>query len=182
MTFQNQKDTTLEHTKSYISAKGLTTDLPLENNQIYDFQRLFSEAFSKLNAIAETKQLMTEAGCLESQNPITMMLKFVEGYESPFLSTQEFQASNVEKLALDYFFDFQTGSFFQRHFLFGTPSQKRTWTSHIMGGGDRYVQMSKSLTDYPLRHLISLFEYNIPQLFLSFSSEFQPLFATFGLF
>jgi hypothetical protein len=124
VSYQNQADKTLEQTKSYISCKGITTDLSVENNPIYDFHHLFSDAYSKLNAVAEIKQLIKEVD-YTSQNPIDTVLKFVEGYQSSFLSSLDFQASNIEKLALDYFFQFQSGPYMERHFLFGTPSQKR---------------------------------------------------------
>ena len=140
--FKDQTDKTLEQTKSYISCQGLTTDLSLENNQIYNFQHLFSEAYSKLNAVAEIKQLITEEA-YTSQGPIDTVLKFVEGYQSPFLNSLDFQASNIEKLALDYFFQFQSGPYMERHFLFGTPSQKRLfWNSDITSGGDSYALLS----------------------------------------
>lgn len=124
MNFHHHNGTTLEQTKSFISSNGVDTDIPLENNQIHDFNKIFSQALLKLTTVAELKQQISQTSYWDSSDPIATMLKFIKGYESRFLSTQQLQASNAEKLALDFLYHFQTNDYFQRHFLFGTPSQK----------------------------------------------------------
>lgn len=86
--------------------------------------KIFSQALLKLTTIAELKQQISQASYWDSSDPIATMLKFINGYESRFLSTQQLYASNAEQLALDFLYHFQTDDYFQRHFLFGTPSQK----------------------------------------------------------
>jgi len=123
MKYQHQTEVTFEQTKSFISDKGLNTDISLENNQIHDFQQIFTTAFTKLMAISELKQRIESD--FKSSDPLKTVLSFIDSYQSPFLTTARLEASNIEKLALDFFFNFQTGCYFDRHFLFGTPSQKR---------------------------------------------------------
>ena len=122
---QQQSDTTFEHVKSFISDKGIETDIALENNQIKDFLQIFTTAFSKLMAISELKQRIEQADFFDSSDPITTVISFIESYCSRFLTTANLKTSNIEKLAFDFFFTFQTGCYFDRHFPFGTPSQKR---------------------------------------------------------
>ncbi len=122
--FHHHNGSSFVQTKDFISDKGVNTDLPLENNQIHDFMNIFSQALLKLTTIAELKQQISQASYWDSSDPIATMLKFINGYESRFLSTQQLHASNAEQLALDFFYHFQTDDYFQRHFLFGTPSQK----------------------------------------------------------
>ena len=122
---QQTPGASFEQTKSYISNKGIETDISLENNQINDFQKIFTNAFTKLMAIPEIKRLIKQADYFQSNVPITTVISFIDSYKSRFLTTANLKASNIEKLAFDFFFNFQTGCFFDRHFLFGTPSQKR---------------------------------------------------------
>jgi len=122
---QQQEGTTFENVKSYISDKGIDTDIALENNQINDFQKIITNAFTKLMAIPELKQRIEKADSFQSRYPITTVLNFIDSYQSPFLTTANLKTSNIEKLACDFFFNFQSGCYFDRHFLFGTPSQKR---------------------------------------------------------
>ena len=123
--FKSQLGTTFEQTKSYISDKGIGTVICLENDQIIDFQQIFTTAFSKLMTIPELKQLIVSGTDFDSNDPITTVISFIESYQSPCLSTEKLKASNVEKLSWDFFFNFQTGCYFDRQFLFGTPSQKQ---------------------------------------------------------
>ncbi len=122
--FHHHNGSSLVQTKDFISDKGVNTDLPLENNQIHDFMNIFSQALLKLTTIPELKQQISQASYWDSSDPIKTMLQFINNYESRFLSTQKLHASNAEQLALDFLYHFQTDDYFQRHFLFGTPSQK----------------------------------------------------------
>ncbi|UCE07055.1 MAG: hypothetical protein JSW07_03180, partial [bacterium] len=104
---------------------GVDTDIPLENNQIHDVMKIVTQALLKLTSLAEVKQQISQASYWDSSDPIGTMLQFINNYESRFLSTRQLHASNAEKLALDFLYHFQTGDYRQRHFLFGTPSQKK---------------------------------------------------------
>jgi hypothetical protein len=122
---QQTPGATFEQSKSYISNKGIDTDISLENNQINDFQKIFNNAFTKLMAIPQLKQRIEKDDFFDSSHPIATMISFIHNYQSPFLTTANLKAPNIEKLTFDFFFNFQTGCFFDRHFLFGTPYQKR---------------------------------------------------------
>ncbi len=122
--FHHHNGTIFEQTKSFISSNGVDTDISLENNQIHDFMKIFSQALLKLTTIAELKQQISQASYWDSSDPIGTMLKFIAGYQSRFSTTQQLHASNAEQLALDFLYHFQTDDYCHRHFLFGTPSQK----------------------------------------------------------
>lgn len=122
---QQKSGTTFEQTKSFISDKGIETDICLENNHIKHFLQIYTNAFTKLMAISELKQRIEQADYFHSSNTIATVNRFIDSYKSRFLTTAKLKASNIEKLAGDFFFNFQTGWYFDRHFLFGTPSQKR---------------------------------------------------------
>ena len=120
---QQQPGTTYEQTKSYIIDNAQQPDIDLENKQIKQFQQLVTTAFSKLMAIPEIKPRIS---CdFHSSDPIATVLSFCDRYQSPFLTTSKLEASNIEQLAWDFFYNFQRGCYFDRQFLFGTPSQKR---------------------------------------------------------
>lgn len=122
--FHHHHGSSLVQTKDFISSNGVDSDIPLENNQIHDFNNIFSQAWLKLNTNVELKQHINPASDWDSSDPIAAMLKFIAGYQSCFPTTQQLQASQAEQLALDFLYHFQTGDYCQRHFLFGTPSQK----------------------------------------------------------
>ncbi len=122
--FHHHNGTTLEQTKAFISSNGVDTDIPLENNQIHDFMKIFSQALLKLTTVAELKQQISQASYWDSSDPIGTMLNFIAGYQTSFSTTQQLHASNAEQLALDFLYHFQTDDYCYRHFLFGTPSQK----------------------------------------------------------
>ena len=122
--FHHHHGASLEQTKSFISSNGVDTDIPLENNHIHNFNNIFSQALLKLSAIAELKQRISQASYWDSSDPIGTMLNFIAGYQSCFATTQPLHTSKAEQLALDFLYHFQTDDYFQRHFLFGTPSQK----------------------------------------------------------
>lgn len=122
--FHHHNGSSLVQTKDFISDKGVNSDLPLENNQIHDFMKIFSQALSKLTTIPQLKQQISQASYWDSSDPIATMLQFIAGYHSCFATTQPLHASNAEQLALDFVYHFQTNDYFDRHFLFGTPSQK----------------------------------------------------------
>lgn len=121
--YKQQPETTFEQTKTHISDKAHQPNIDLENGQIKQFQQLITAAFSKLMAIPEIKQRIGVH--LNSNDPIATVLRFCDSYQSPFLTTSNLEASNIEKLAYDFFYNFQSGCYFDRHFLFGTASQKR---------------------------------------------------------
>ncbi len=118
--YRNEKERTLEGTKKFIGNKGISTDLPLENIQIYAFEDRFLEAFIKLNSIVEIKNKITNSGCFYSQAPIRTVIDFINVYQS----ISNLDTSNIKKLSFDYFFYFQNGHLENRQFLFGTASQK----------------------------------------------------------
>ena len=124
--FLHHQGASLEQTKRFISGNGVNNDIPLENNQIHDFNKIFSHALLKLTTIAELKQQISQASFWDSSDPIRTMLDFIAGYDSRFLATQQLHASPAEQLALDFLYHFQTADYYDRHFLFGTPSQKLT--------------------------------------------------------
>ena len=123
--FHHHNGSSLVQTKDFISSNGVDADIPLENNHIYDFMNIFSQALLKLTSIAELKDQISQASYWDSSDPINTVLQFISNYESRFLSTRQLHASNAEKLALDFLYHFQTADYRQRHFLFGTPSQKK---------------------------------------------------------
>jgi len=120
---QQQPGTTYEQTKNYISDNAQLPDIDLENKQIKQFQQLVATAFTKLMAIPEIKQRISRD--FNSSDTIKTVLNFIDNYHSPFLTTAKLAASNIEKLSWDFFYNFQSGCYFDRQFLFGTPSQKR---------------------------------------------------------
>ena len=107
-----------------MSDTGVNDDLSLENNHIHDFMNIVSQSLLKLTSIAELKDQISQASYWDISDPINTMLQFINNYESRFLATQKLHASNAEKLAMDFLYHFQNDHYFQRHFLFGTPSQK----------------------------------------------------------
>ena len=122
--FHHHNGTTFEQTKNFISSNGVDTDIPLENNQIHNFNNILSQALLKLTTVAELNQQISQTSYWDSSDPIATMLKFIDGYQSSCSTTQQLHASNAEQLALDFLYHFQTNDYFDRHFLFGTPSQK----------------------------------------------------------
>jgi len=125
LNYQRQTDVTFEQAKSFISDKGITTDISIENNQIKNFQKIVTNAVTKLMMIPELKLRIEQADCFDSRDPMATLLTFIDNYHSPFLTTVQQAGSNIEKLSWDFFYNFQTGCYFERQFLFGTPSQKR---------------------------------------------------------
>lgn len=122
--FHHHHGFSLAQTKDFISDQGVNSDLPLENNHIHDFMRICAQALLKLSSIAELKDQISQARYWDSSDPIGTMLQFINNYESRYLATQQLHASPAEQLAVDFLYHFQTADYCQRHFLFGTPSQK----------------------------------------------------------
>ena len=122
--FHRHHGASLEQTKSFISSSGVNTDIPLENNQIHDFMKIITQALLKLTSIAELKQQISQASFWDSSDPIGTMLNFIAGYQSCCSTTSQLHASPAEQLALDFLYHFQTNDYFDRHFLFGAPSQQ----------------------------------------------------------
>jgi hypothetical protein len=110
-----------EQTKNHVQQK---TDISLEHSQINNINTLIQQTFVKISAIDELNSMMTQSTYFNSQDPISTTIKFIKTYKSSFSSTIKLTLSNAEQLALDFFFHFQTTAYFQRDFLFGTPSQK----------------------------------------------------------
>jgi len=120
MNHQNQQPKpSLVQTINLISALGLQEDIPLENSHILHFRNILEHAFYKMVSIPEFK--IRTSG----KNPVANILDISNRYKSPFQTTSLMNASNIHHLAWDFFFNFQNGPLFNRHFLFGTPSQKR---------------------------------------------------------
>jgi hypothetical protein len=122
--FHHHQSASLEQTKRFISGRGVNNDIPLENNHIHDFNKIVSHALLKLTTIAEVNQHISRASYWDHSDPIGTMLNFIAGYDSRLLVTQQLHASRAEQLSLDFLYHFQTNDYFDRHFLFGTPSQK----------------------------------------------------------
>lgn len=118
-----QRRPTLEETKNFISAKGQHTDIPLENNHIHRFQKLLQQAYYKLITSPQFNQYISRPN--QTNDPVKNMLHIIDQYQTPFQTTTAMNASNIQKLAWDFCFNFQTDSFVNRHFLVGTPSQKQ---------------------------------------------------------
>ena len=114
---------TFEQTKEFISSRGVNDDISLENYHIHHFSHLFDSAFYKQASTPEARQHIDRNNL--AHDPVDFMLQEINNYQSPFQTTQAMNMSNIEKLAWDFLFNFQTGPLFNRHFLFGIPSQKR---------------------------------------------------------
>jgi hypothetical protein len=120
MNHQNQHPKpSLVQTINHVSALGLNYDIPLENSHILHIRKILEQAFYKIVLIPEFKNLIS------GKNPVENILDIIHRYKSPFRTTSLMNAAGIHQLAWDFFFNFQTGPFFNRHFLFGTPSQKR---------------------------------------------------------
>ncbi len=113
----------LEDTKDFIIEQAISDDIYIENSQLYQFNTLFSQALIKLNSIPGLKQKISQYRI--SDKPLQTLIHFISAYQSPMEKSYSEQMSNIDKLTLDYFYQYQTGDYFQRGFLFGTPSQKR---------------------------------------------------------
>jgi hypothetical protein len=116
---------TLEDTKDFISEQGIAADIAIENSQIHDFQNIFSQSMMKVMAIPEFKRKIERNRYYRNTQPIQTLIHFIEHYRSLVEKIYLTPTSNIEKLAVDFFFHYQSGDYFQRDFLFGTPSQKR---------------------------------------------------------
>jgi hypothetical protein len=116
---------TLEDTKDFISEQGIAADIAIENSQIHDFKNMFLQSMMKVMAILELKRKIHHNGNYQSTQPIQSLINFIEQYQSPLEKIYHTPTSNIEKLAADFFFHYQTGDYFQKDFLVGTPSQKR---------------------------------------------------------
>ena len=120
-----QTGKTKVQTIAHISRMGAETDLPLDNNQINDFNKIFTAAFDKLNSVPQLKEQMHQTAGFDSSNPVGAVICFTESYQSELLVIARMNSSNIVKLSYAFFYYFQTEIYFDRHFLFGTPSQNR---------------------------------------------------------
>lgn len=92
----------------------------LRFSQLRGFQHIFIQAFAKLATLfSQLKNLLPS----DKSNPVSIMLDFISTYQSSAIYSH--LTSPAEKLSLDFFFSYQSGDYFPRQFLFGTPSQKR---------------------------------------------------------
>ncbi len=110
----------IEDTKKYITKRN---DISLEHSQINELNNIMNEAFLKLTSIDNLSNMIKNSNYFNSKNPVETVINFVKYYHS---NTVLSGMPNIEQLSLDYFYHFQNEqSYFNRHFLFGTPSQKR---------------------------------------------------------
>jgi hypothetical protein len=111
---------TIEDTKSHMIEKH---DISLEYCQINDIDVMMNEAFFKLTSIDKLNNIIENSGYFNYSDPVKTVVHFASNYRSllsPSLLT------SLEQLSVDYFYHYQQEqSWFDRHFLFGTPSQKR---------------------------------------------------------
>ncbi|MDI6795021.1 MAG: hypothetical protein QME81_19490 [bacterium] len=114
----HQENLSFDQTKEAISIKGQDEAIELQDYQLHDFGQIFEQASAKISTNLELADLFRQQ---EAYNPIAAVLDFIDNYQTPNYLT----GTSAEKLALDFFFTYQKGHYFQRHFLFGTPSQKR---------------------------------------------------------
>ena len=119
-TVLHSTDNTIENAKKYILEKN---DISLEHSQIKDFNTLMDQAFVKLTSINKLDNILKNSDYYNSQNPAQTVIGFINKYQSKFTPLS---LPAAEQLSVDYFYHFQGDqSYFDRHFLFGTPSQKR---------------------------------------------------------
>jgi hypothetical protein len=111
-----------QQTCTFISLKGQTSDIPLETCQIHHFQHLFSQAFARLSTCPE---LIRHVNITQPHHPVRSMLDVIKTYRSPFMTTTMRNSSPIQQLAWDFVGNFQSEPWPCRHFMFGTPSQKR---------------------------------------------------------
>jgi len=115
------KNHSYEQTKNYIQQDK---DISLEHSQLNNFDNIFKQAFIKINSIRQLKDKMNQT-IKNYADPIQAVIDFISVYQSPLDSTNQLTLTPIEKLSLDFFYYYQTQPYFQRQFLFGTPSQKR---------------------------------------------------------
>lgn len=115
-----QDGTTYRETIDFISLKGLEADIPLETYQIRHFYHLFNQAFIKLSA----NPAFTPKSKI-SHHPVKAILNLIKDYQSPFQTTVHLNIPNICQLAWDFFWNMQSETYMFRHFIFGTPYQKR---------------------------------------------------------
>jgi hypothetical protein len=116
---------TLEQTKDHISQMG-DQDAPLlENKQIHDFGDIFNQAFDKLNSVPQLKQKLQQTAGFNSSDPVRSVLSFIDNYQCELSVVAGTNDSNIVKLANEFFYHYQSQAYFERYFLFGTPSQHR---------------------------------------------------------
>ncbi len=105
--------------------RGQDDTIELSDHQFHDFQEIFEQAFAKINATPQLKDVLHRQESSLAHDPVGCVLNFIDHYQTPLSSPASLPATSAEKLALDFFFLYQPGHYFRRHFLFGTPSQKR---------------------------------------------------------
>lgn len=111
--------------KDSIANMSLTTFIDFEDYQIRDFLRILKQSFFKLTTNPQLKSIFFPQKISPSICTWTSAFDFIFTYQSPFSSTTLSPLSPPQQCALDFFFSYQEGDCFNRHFLFGTPSQKR---------------------------------------------------------
>ncbi|MDI6794184.1 MAG: hypothetical protein QME81_15205 [bacterium] len=122
----HQEDFTPDQTKEAISIKGQNEAIELQTQQLHDFEEIFEQAFTKLSATSQIKDILHQQEDSLSHDPVLAVLDFIDDYQPSAQTTGETRlTTRAEELALDFFFLYQDSHYFQRHFLFGIPSQKR---------------------------------------------------------
>jgi len=122
---QHHAGKSLKQTKDHISQMGVQTDIPLEDKPIRHFQKIFDNAFHKLNTVPQLKHRLRQMPGFNSVDPIGSVIAFIDLYQSTLPGILPDNCPPIVILTHDFFFNFQSGDWFKRYFLFGTPSQHR---------------------------------------------------------
>lgn len=105
-------------------------DIYLDDCLIRGFLRIFKQTFFKLTTNPQLKSIFTQHKDSSQTCPLAVVLDFISGYQSVLPShSHSLALTTPEKCALDFFFLYQNDTYFNRQFLFGTPSQKRPFLS-----------------------------------------------------
>ncbi|MEW6608461.1 MAG: hypothetical protein AB1414_13625 [bacterium] len=123
---QHQQNLSPAQTIEAISSKGQNDIIDLSYQQLHRFNQIFHLAWDKLMTNSDLKPLLLQN--LSSPNPIICLLVLIQHYQ-PSPSSLQLLTSLPVKLSLDFFFSYQHDHLPLRHFLFGTPSQKRLYSS-----------------------------------------------------
>lgn len=115
----------LKQTKDHISQMGVNTDLPLDDKQIHNFWKIFTDAFIKLITVPQLKHRLRQMPGFNHADPIGSVIAFIDSYQPSLPGLLADNGAPIVILAQEFFFYFQTGAWFNRNFLFGTPSQHR---------------------------------------------------------
>lgn len=121
----HQEDSTPTQTIEAISQMRQDEAIELQYHQLHDFEDIFEQALAKLSVAPQIKDLLPQQDFSLDHAPVAAVLDFISHYQSPLSGSVSLVGSSAERLALDFFFLYQEGHYFLRHFLFGTASQKQ---------------------------------------------------------